>query len=70
MNSMAQHAVPNGMGQSEFDWAHCTTESSFVVRKSAPLVEGTPGAMGGAIFPGGTVGRLGPGIFIRLSGRL
>jgi hypothetical protein len=69
MNSIAQQAVPNGIGQSEFDWAHWTAVSSFVVRKSAPPVEGTPGAIGGAIFPG-AIGRLGPVIFIRLSGRL
>jgi hypothetical protein len=52
MNSIAQHAVPNGSGQREFEWAHWTRRSSFVVRKSAPPVDGTPGAIGGAIAPG------------------
>jgi len=46
MNSIAQHAVPNGIGQSEFDCAHWTATSSFVVRKSAPEVEGIPGPSG------------------------
>ncbi len=49
MNSMAQQAVPNGIGQREFFWPHWTRASSFVVRKSAPTVDGTPGASGGAI---------------------
>ena len=47
MNSIAQHAVPNGIGQSEFDCAHWTAMSSFVVRKSAPDDEGMPGPSGG-----------------------
>jgi hypothetical protein len=53
MNSMAQQAVPNGIGQSEFLWDHCTSASSFVVRKSDPTVDGTPGAIGGAIRAAG-----------------
>src|SRR5262245_31669868 len=58
MNSIAQQAVPKGIGQSEFPCAHVTSASSFVVRKSAPPVEGTPGASGGAgRAPGGTDGR-------------
>ena len=32
MNSIAQQAVPNGSGQSEFPRAQFTTASSFVVR--------------------------------------
>jgi hypothetical protein len=47
MNSIAQQAVPKGIGQSEFDCAHWTATSSFVVRKSAPDVEGIPGPSGG-----------------------
>src|SRR6476660_6568372 len=31
MNSMAQHAVPNGIGQSEFARPQLTRKSSFVV---------------------------------------
>jgi hypothetical protein len=40
MNSMAQQAVPNGIGQSEFFCAHWTSQSSFVVRTSKPKLEG------------------------------
>src|SRR5205085_9842431 len=36
MNSIAQHAVPNGSGQSELPRAQSTTFSSFVVRYVAP----------------------------------
>jgi len=32
MNSIAQHAVPNGSGQRELPRAHPTSVSSFVVR--------------------------------------
>jgi hypothetical protein len=69
MNSIAQQAVPNGIGQSELDCAHWTARSSFVVRKSAPPEDGTPGAIGGAIFPGAT-GSEGSQTFIGHSGRL
>src|ERR671915_2476946 len=41
MNSMAQHAVPNGMGQSEFLRAQFTRESSFVVTQFSPPVAST-----------------------------
>ena len=52
MNSIAQQAVPNGIGQSEFDWAHWTSQSSFVVRKSAPDAgRDCPGRAAAAIFP-------------------
>ena len=66
MNSIAQQAVPKGIGQSEFDCAHWTATSSFVVRKSAPDVEGIPGPSGGSILPGMAfrTGREGGGVFI------
>jgi hypothetical protein len=47
MNSIAQQAVPNGKGHSEFACAYWTSQSSFVVRKSGPELDGTPGASGG-----------------------
>ena len=51
MNSMAQQAVPNGIGQSEFFCAHWTSQSSFVVRTSKPELDGWPGPSGGVTFP-------------------
>jgi hypothetical protein len=71
MNSIAQQAVPNGIGQSEFDCAHWTATSSFVVRKSAPDDEGIPGPSGGSIFPAGArTGSDGGGVFIGHPGSL
>src|SRR5206468_2232732 len=37
MNSMAQHAVPNGIGHSEFARAQFTRKSSLVVIQGSPV---------------------------------
>src|SRR5512146_3316765 len=39
MNSMAQHAVPNGMGHSELVWAQFARKSSRVVTKFGDCAE-------------------------------
>src|SRR5918994_2061540 len=39
INSMAQHAVPNGIGQSEFDRAQLVRKSSRVVTQLGEIVE-------------------------------
>src|SRR5687768_248211 len=41
MNSIAQHAVPKGMGQSEFARDQFTSASSFVVTQFSPPVAST-----------------------------
>src|ERR1041384_2898947 len=60
MNSMAQQAVPNGIGQSEFERAQLVRKSSVVVTKfgdtpDSSAASGVPpaGAAGGAVDPHG-----------------